>query len=249
MSIIDIRAHVGTQPTDDRAYTTANLLAAMDAAGIDHALCTHWGAIRYDAREGNRRAWLACENESRLAPIAVINPAAYVGIRDAVIEAKALGCVGYHLMPSVHGWSIGGVAADRALTYLNDAELPVTIEIASPEQPLPIYRATDGMAAPVILTGVNYALLGEVMAMLERCDDLYLEASRLCTPGVVELLCRTVGASRLLFGSGAPEWHPRPTLAMIQEADISPVAIDAIMGGNAQRFYDLDDADDEEATP
>lgn len=249
MSIIDIRTHVGTQPTDDRAYTPVDLLATMDAAGIDQALCTHWGAIRYDTLKGNEEAAVICATTRRLWPVAVVNPAPYVELADTLEDAQFIDCVGFVLLPDVHGWSIAGIVAERAFQQLDEIGMPVIVEITTPNQPTPLARATEGMESPIVLAGVNYALLGEAIAVLERYDHLYLEASRLCTPGVVELLCRTVGASRLLFGGGTPEWHPRPTMAMIQKADISPVAIEAILGGNARRLYGLDDADDEEAAP
>jgi len=234
---VDIHTHIGTQPTDDRAYATADLLRMMDDAGVQHALCAHWGAIRYDAREGNREAVRICATSPRLWPVAVINPAPHVGVRDTIQEAVALGCVGFRLMPGPHTWEPSGAAAARAFEWLDDAGLPTAIEIGAAGQATAVATATAGASLPVILAGVNYALLGEAIAVLERHAHCYLEASRLCTPGVVEVLCETVGSNRILFGSGAPEWHIRPTMAMIEGSGVTNGAIEAILGGNAQRLY------------
>jgi predicted TIM-barrel fold metal-dependent hydrolase len=81
--------------------------------------------------------------------------------------------------------------------------------------------------------------MGEAVAVLRRQDNLHLEACRLVTPGIVELLASEVGAERLLFGSGAPYWEVTPTLDMIRHADISEESREAILGGNARRIYRL----------
>ena len=67
-----------------------------------------------------------------------------------------------------------------------------------------VARASQGLGMPVVLATVTYAILGEAMALVERHDHLFLEAYRLATPGIVELLVEELGAKRLLFGSGAP---------------------------------------------
>lgn len=80
----------------------------------------------------------------------------------------------------------------------------MAVERAASGDATRVARASQGLGMPVVLAAVTYSTLGEAMALVERHDNLFLEACSLATPGIVELLVEKLGAERLLFGSGAP---------------------------------------------
>ena len=239
MQIIDIDTRIGVQPEDDRSLDAPTLLAQMDRAGVSEALCTHFAAIRFDVRAGNDELLAICRQEPRLHPVAAINPAPYIGIVEEIRRCAQEGCVGFRFTPGLQGWSLASEPFASALQAVSETGLPLAVELSTSGEATLVGRLTKGLGAPVILANVTYATLGEAIAVLEQDDHLYLEACRLATPGVVELLVEQLGAERLLFGSGAPAWEIVPTLAMVREAEIPDGAKAAILGENARRLYRL----------
>ena len=239
MEIIDSFCCIGVQPEDDRALDERTLLDQMQCAGVAEALCIHFAAVRYDTRLGNDELLATCASHSRLHPLAAINPTPYVGVADEIRRCAARGCRGVRFAPGRQGWSMGSAPFVHALEIAAESGLPVSVETGGSGEPTQLAALAQGLSVPVILAAVSYATLGEAIAAMQRNPNLLLEACRLATPDVVELLVAEVGAKRLLFASGAPGWEIAPTLEMIRQADVSAAEIQAILGGNARRVYHL----------
>ena len=239
MRIVDSATCIGVRPEDDRALDAATLVSEMDRAGVAEALTTHFGAVRYDASTGNSAVMEICRTQPRLHPVAVVNPTPYIGVAEEVARCVREGCVGFRFLPISQGWSLESETFRLVLEAVSGAGLPLTVELGSSSDATRMARLARGLSVPVILAGVTYGTMGEAVAVLRRQDNLHLEACRLVTPGIVELLASEVGAERLLFGSGAPYWEVTPTLDMIRHADISEESREAILGGNARRIYRL----------
>ncbi len=237
--ILDHFTRIGAPPEDDRDLSAEALLGQMERAGVESALCSHTAAVRYDAAEGNARMAALCANHPRLRPIGVINPTAHLGVAEVIRAAARAGCVGLRFAPQTQGWALDSEPFARALEEAAGTGLPIAVELGGPGDATRLLRLAHGLGAPVILANVTYATLGEAIAVLNRDANLRLEASRLCTPGVVEALVNAVGAERLLWGSGAPAWEIAPTLRMIQRAEISDAAKRLILGDNARQLYHL----------
>jgi hypothetical protein len=82
-----------------------------------------------------------------------------------------------------------------------------------------IGQATDG-DRPVVLTGAHYTQLGDSLAALDAWPHLFLETSRLAHFRALETVVNHVGASRVLFGSGAPARPVQAALNMVLTARI-----------------------------
>ncbi len=242
MSILDAAACIGTRSEDERPLDEGALLEQMDRAGVAEALCTHFMTIRYDMRAGNSALLGICKRQARLHPVAIINPSLYYGVAEEIVRCAGEGFAGYRLTPARQGWVAESATLPRALEAIARTGLPAAVEINAPGSATALARQAAGSGASVIIANATYWALGEVAAVAEQNPDLYVEASLLVTPGVVELLASTLGAERLLFASGAPSLQIEPTLRMIQTAEIGENAREAILGGNARRLYRLAEA-------
>ena len=238
-AIIDAYTCIGQQPEDDRDLGADILLGQMVAEGIEQALCSSFTAIRYDGEIGNRELLATCLANPRLLPVAVVNPAPYVN-NDALISSyKQMQFLGLRFVPYRQGWSLESEPFQRALYRSAELGLPISVELGASGDATRLSHLVAGLEIPVILANVTYAIMGEAIAVLEAHDNLYLEVSRLVSPGIVEVLVARMGAERLLFASGAPAWHIAPTLEIVRQAEISARAQAAILGGNARRIYRL----------
>jgi len=240
-AIIDAYTCIGQQPEDDRELGADTLLDLLVAEGITQTLCCSFTAIRYDGEIGNRELLATCLANPRLLPVAVVNPAPYVN-NDALISSyKQMQFLGLRFMPYRQGWSLESESFQSALYLSAELSLPISVEVGASGDATRMSHLGAGLDIPVILANVTYAIMGETIAVLESHDNLFLEVSRLVSPGIVEILVARLGAERLLFASGAPAWQIAPTLEIIRQAEISASAQAAILGGNAQRIYRLAD--------
>ncbi len=253
LAIVDGHTCVGTRPEEGaedsaRDLSVAALRRTMARHGVAEALVTHFAAIRYDARDGNDQTLALCAEtqgaSTRLHPVAVVHAGMHVGVADEIRRCANAGCVAVRLTPGQQGWSPSAASFDAALRAIAAVDLPAIVEVGASGEATTVARAAEGLDLALVLANVSYALLGEAIAVLEQHLDICLEACRLVTPGVVELLVDHVGAHRLIFGSGAPAWDPAPTLAMIREADIAAADKAAILGGNARRLFRLPEGGD-----
>lgn len=238
MRIVDAATCIGARADDDRQLDITVLLREMDRAGVMEALCTHSAALRYHARTGNTLLRELCSKEPRLHPIAVVNPSPYLGVVDEIASYASEGFVGFRFVPQ--GWALKSEPFRVALEAVAATGLPLAVELSAPGDATCLAEMASGLDVPVILANVTYGTLGEAVAVMKRYPNLYLEAQRLVTPGVVELLVAHVGSERLLFASGAPSWEIVPTLSMIREAGLSEDAKCAILGDNARKLFRLD---------
>lgn len=240
MHIVDAATCIGARPEDDRSFDPNTLFHEMDRAGVAEALCSHSGALRYHMRKGHAILRELCRKEPRLHPVAIINPSLYLGVAEEILRCAEEGFVGFRFAPYAQGWSLESEPFYTALEIVATTGLPLAIELSASGDATRLARIVAGVSAPVILANITYSTLGEAVMVMKRHANLHLEAHRLVTPGVVELLVAEVGYERLLFASGAPFWEISPTLCMIREADLSESAKGAILGGNARRLFKLD---------
>ncbi|MHB1356493.1 MAG: amidohydrolase family protein, partial [Anaerolineae bacterium] len=221
IEVLDAYTCIGQQPEDDRDLGTDTLLAQMSVERIDIALCCSFTAIRYDGEIGNRELLTTCRENPRLLPVAVVNPAPFYSNDTLISLYKQLGFVGLRFVPYRQGWSLESEPFQRAVYLSSELGLPISVELGASGDATRLSHLAGGLEIPVVLANVTYATIGEALAVLERHDNLYLEASRLVSPGIEEILVARLGAERLIFASGAPAWQIAPTLEMIRQAEVS----------------------------
>lgn len=240
-----------------RMATAEDLLAAMDAAGVDRAVTFGFawadpGLCRL-ANEYVSEAVRA--HPRRLVGFAVLNPAA-PGVEAELARAAAGGLVGVgELMPDGQGYTLGDVQAlapvmegARALGWpvLAHASEPVGHDYAGKGRP--------SLAAAVQLAGHYpettlilahwggglpfYELMPEVRRALARVYYDTAASLYLYDDAVFRVAASVVGG-KILFGTDYPLIEPGRFLARVRAAGLAGDVLAGILGGNAERLLGL----------
>jgi predicted TIM-barrel fold metal-dependent hydrolase len=235
--VIDVSVLVGASPrlVPAAAYGLAAATSELRSHGVSAALV----AARSHRHEvGNAIALAAAERSDgvRVYPVATINPVQYLDWPAELERVLAAGAVGVRFFPDAQGWSVDSEVF-RAIATAVRGRCPLLIPITRFGDASAIGAATAHFSAPVVLLGGHYTQLGDCLVALRRWPHLYLETSRLAQFRGVETVVRSVGAHRLLFGSGAPSRPIQATLNAVLTADVSDADRRAILADNASRVF------------
>jgi predicted TIM-barrel fold metal-dependent hydrolase len=237
--VIDVSVLVGASPrlVPAAAYGLAAATTELRSHGISAALI----ASRSHRHEiANDIALAAAERSDglRVYPVATINPLQYLDWPTELERVLSAGAVALRFFPDAQGWSVDSEVF-RAVATTVRGRCPLLIPVTGFGDATAIGVATQELDAPVVLVGGHYTQLGDCLAALQRWPHLHLETSRLAQFRGVETIVRSVGAHRLLFGSGAPARPIQATLNAVLTADLSDADRGAILAGNASRLFGL----------
>ena len=188
-------------------------------------------AVRSARHErGNDLALAAAGHHAgvRVYPVATLNPVQYLDWQSELERVLSAGVVAIRLLPEIHS------EAFRAMASAVRGRCPLVVPMSKFGDATAIGSLTD---TSVVLVGAHYTNLGDCLAALERWPHLFLETSRLAQYRGVETVVRSVGAQRLLFGSGAPSRPIQAALNAVLSADIADDDKRLILAGNAQRLF------------
>jgi predicted TIM-barrel fold metal-dependent hydrolase len=171
----------------------------------------------------------------RLLPVATLNPVQYLDWPSELERVLAEGAVALRFFPDVQGWSVDSAPFQAMRRCMR---VPLLLPVDRFGDATAIGAATAGHGA-VVLMGAHYSQLGDCLAAVERWPHLYLETSRLAHFRAIETIVRSVGAGRVLFGSGAPTRPVQAALNVVLRASITAEEKRAILGGNAARVFGL----------
>jgi len=234
--ITDCQTLVGTWPTSPADISASALAAALQSRGVSGAVAAHTTAIFYDQSAGNRLMQEVARTTPTLLPAAVINPRRYPACLEEVGRALSAGVVCYRFYPGLHHYPFAAECAALAevLAALRGAKL---LQIDFRDALWPILPAALGalLPAPTVIT-VSSDDLGPALAEAKSAPGLMLDTSRLTATGAIEAAVRTVGAERVLFGSGAPLSSLGSAVMSVQYAELSDSERAAVMEGNAARL-------------
>lgn len=255
-------ATFGALYADDRARAASaeDLIAAMDADGVDIAVAMGLGWTDYGlAREANAyiieatRRW-----RNRIVGFAGVNPA--WGAR-AVREAERCADAGLRGIGELHPDYQGYDLADkRAMTPLMEiAQQRNLIVTTHASEPVGHRYTGKGSVTPQVLMrfisafptativcahwggGLPfYALMPEVAAAL---GNVYFDTAAspfLYTPAVFDTVAGLVGARKILLGSDYALLRPRRLTAQLRSSGLSASQQAAVMGGNAARLLEIE---------
>jgi predicted TIM-barrel fold metal-dependent hydrolase len=173
-----------------------------------------------------------------LCPMATLNPVQYLEWPAELERVLARGVRGLRFFPDLQGWPVHSEAF-RAIARALRGRCPMLAPVTRYGDASAIGTATQEFETPVILIGGHYTQLGDCVAAMQRWSHLYLETSRLAQFRGVETVVRSVGAERLLFGSGAPGRPVQAALNAVLLADISDAERRAILAHNAARLFGI----------
>jgi predicted TIM-barrel fold metal-dependent hydrolase len=248
--IIDGHAHVSA--TD---FGSADvLLAQLDQAGIDRAVCVPGGMVdvrqfsRYlsgrlqpDRNIPNHLVFDAiARHPDRLSGFVCVDPTAGAKALDMLREGFGRGCRGVKLAPNVHRFAFTEPILGQIAAECGERGFPVYSHVL----PSPGATTADFAAWARRTPGTNFVIghmgfgPGDVDAIefAAELPNLHLETSLGNYLILRDALAR-LGPNRLIFGSEFPLSHPKVELEKIRLLDCSDEQ--AILAGNIQRLIGL----------
>ncbi|GAB4335406.1 MAG: hypothetical protein Kow0010_22890 [Dehalococcoidia bacterium] len=235
--------------------TAEQLIAAIDAAGIDGAVAAGF-AFASEREIGRQNEYLlatACASAGRIAAVATVNPA-LPGWERLAGQALAGGARGFgELRPASQGWDPLGPNGERLCRLAADAGAVLLWHVSEPAGHR--YPGKTGGIGPAELIAVatahpDVAMVGAHLGagaafflhmpeVRRSIELLYFDTAAftlLYDESSVAQLVATAGHGRVLFGSDFPLLSPTRQLARVT-ALLERDALEAVCGGNAQHLY------------
>ena len=127
-TIVDANAFVGSWPYRDVEGSPEELLARMDAEGIDKALVSSLDATHMrNVPRANRQLFDCIDgHEDRLIPVATVDPT-YTKWRDDFDECVEKGAKAVKMLPLYHGYDLDEQPARDLMQAAADRDLPVVV--------------------------------------------------------------------------------------------------------------------------
>lgn len=239
--IIDFHAHIDDVPALGWHLSASDVLAQMDAAGVDQAVVmtiTDAPEVNEDAVE--RIAATCAASAGRLHGFVRVHPW-YEQAADLV--AHALDDLGYRGV-KLHGVSTladpGGEPVLRVVRAAAARGAPVLFHSGDDPFVTPWEIAAAAAAVPeatVVLAHMGgYAHTADAIAVAEEFPNVLLDTAATPYPSAIGAAVERLGAHRVLFGSDAPGCPVPLELAKIRLAGLSDAAQALVLGGNARRL-------------
>ncbi len=257
--IIDSNAYLGHWAARRLRHNTPDgLLQLMDRSGIDRACVSSAGAILYmNSHAGNEELAEAVEKRrDRFIPFAVINPAYAGWQRDLRWCVEVLQARGLRLYPTYHRYALKDPCCAELIKAAAEAGLLISIPsrqvdyrqrhwlVNAPDVPLSEIAAlvaAHPKARFILLEGAGYPNSELVKRAKDLPRNYWIEISRPDAVYADEIgqLLKTLGADRLVFGSGIPFKYPEPAVLRIEVMKASAEDKEKISSRNMQALLNL----------
>lgn len=254
--MFDINSAIGHWPFRKIPNQTATELRSMlESRGISGAAVANINGLFYkNCHDANLE--LATEIDKHkdfFCGVATLNPRYAAWDRDIVACKQKLGFKALRLVPQYHGYRLGDPESIEIAKAAVELNLPIMIPL----------RVVDLRQRHILDTNRS-VMFDEVCALLDAVPEctviytesarrqaghelsskypgLYFEMSRL--PSVmgqfIAKLVKSIGADRILFGTGAPFKSISSALLKLEHADIDETAREMISESNARKLLGL----------
>jgi predicted TIM-barrel fold metal-dependent hydrolase len=247
MPVIDSHAHLKHGDALATEYTAEQIVAAMDAAGIDRSVVF---AMSTDAFRAIEMARAAVDRfPGRLIPYAYAIPGFERPVVPAIEEAvTGLGFRGIKMHAAE--CRMVGYVADPVFALAGELGVPVLVDFSGDA------RAPERIATAFPDTTLIVAHLGQYrcgspdrldrfIRLAEEHANVYLDASGVVLDWKIEDAVRRIGSERVLFGTDGP--HPSPDEATfarreverIRSLDLTEDERDDVLGRSLTRLLAL----------
>lgn len=235
----DVNTIFGLWPRREVDTNLLSLLRLARRAGIASLCSLSTRGIFYDARAGNSETLAAARRHSSIIPVATFD------LRDPPpfeVELHKLKKQGFKLVRvfrEYQGWPIEYRPFQDLLRALAQVRLPLYVTISNMGELTCLDKNLWTCAFPLIVGGVNASfapLFAEAIAVASSREHIYFETSRFDSVDAYELFAEKLGATRLLFGSGAPLYYPQSALNALTKSTLNPKDRELILHKNLQRI-------------
>jgi predicted TIM-barrel fold metal-dependent hydrolase len=232
--LIDVNAGFGGRESIQR-FTVETMLEQLGRIPCDAAF-VHSRQGMSDAAAAIDETLALCERHPWLRPVGVINPRDTFAWQQDVARCLAAGVRVFRVYPDEAHWTADSALCRQVVERLRGTGAALLVDATTPGLPSQIAAATAEAAVPVIFTEARYYPLSELLPLAERYPHIFIETSRLTSPDGIELCVETIGASRLVFGSGTPRYPAGVAWQVLRDAAISEKDREAIAWRNAARL-------------
>lgn len=227
-------------------------LGAMDAAGVDVALCTAWWGPG-GALIGNDevRGWVD-QSAGRLRGVCSVDLRRPMEAVRQVREAADQGFVGVRVLPWL--WELPPDHARYYPVYAAciDHGLPFCLQVghagplmpSEPGRPIPyLDRVAVDFPELVIVGGhIGYPWTEEMIALATKYPNVYIDTSAYKAsryPANLVEFMKGRGRRKVLFGSNSPMIMPADCLAGLDALGLDAETRALFLAGNARRVFSL----------
>jgi predicted TIM-barrel fold metal-dependent hydrolase len=221
--------------------SAADILAAMDRAGVAHALVWHVSQKESSPLTGNDLLARAVADQPRLHGCWALLPpqCGELGDLDAFFAAaRAARVRAFRAFPGHHRFLLRASTMGEIWERMVAARAPLVLRVPGDAT----WEQTYDLLAEVPELTVILADMGVwgsdrlFRPLLDRYPNVYIETSGHIVDGGIEDVVARYGAGRLLFGSGFPDAYMGATMLVVAHAEISPADKCAIAAGNLTRL-------------
>lgn len=248
--IIDAHNHLGEVPALGWRQTPEELLAQMDANGVDRAVvCPQTypqsTVLAVNQEDNNYIGRLAREHPKRFVGFGISTP--YSGSDKGAGEAERaltkLGLRGIKLHQRYHAYHLRPDMVGAILEVCGALGAPVLIH-SGDARSHPSLVGCLALAFPRVTVimghmGQNYYADAIDAALL--APNLVLETSGAPAPDCVAAAVKAIGSERVVLGSDTPFYPLATGLRLIREAGLSEADESNVLGGSLARILALPD--------
>lgn len=246
-SLFDANAALGPRHPAAADLPVTRLRELMGRFGIDRCL-VHGGWAKWnDVMAGNDRLLREVDGDPSLVPCAVVIPAGAGETppeEDYVDRLLGDGFRAARLCPNAHRLSLVATVVEPLCAALAARRMPLLLDLDvrhwSEPRPWGFIEWVAGRfpELPLVLVRESQAGLRTLLPFLDRFSNLVVETSYFQANNGLRLLTDRVGASRLCFGSGLPEWDPGPPVNELLLAELTAPDRRLIAGDSLQNLLD-----------
>ena len=244
LDFFDANCYLGrpTRAVHQPVETAAELLAAMDRAGVQRALA--WHVTQRDAHpaDGNRLLDDAIGDDAatRLRGCwTILPPQTREVIDDGFFDRmKARGIAALRAFPDPHRYLLNRITFGPFLDEVSHRCIPLLLSLGGDNRGWPaIYGLLEEYPA-LTLVLCDIGIWGAdryTWPLLERYPNVLVESSLLALEdGGMEAMVARYGAGRILFGTGFPERYAESAVLQLLHADLSEADKAGIASGNLE---------------
>ena len=236
--IIDANCVFGFWPHRKADVAISALIQTAQSHGIARSIALSTTGIFHDFRIGNDETLAAVQaNPQALFPVATIDPRQHL---DCAAEIELRAGQGFRLVrffPEYQGWPLVFAPFREVLSKLEEKKINSMVSVSGLGQATQLSDMVALNQTPLILSGVTYSNLGEVIAIMKSDPKIHLETHRLNSPDAFEVLAAEVGCDRLVFGSYSPLKYVSSALQPVLMASLTDEQKAAILSGNIRRLF------------
>jgi len=236
--MIDVNSCFGFLPHKRADVSLDRLLKLMEMRGITKALTLSTRGIFGDCGEGNRHTAAMCRQDTRLVPVGTLDPRKLMNPQTEIERCRQEGIHLFRFFPDIQRWPLESVLFDSTLQTLASQKAPVMISATQPGTISRLRSRIAGYPGPVVLQSVGMEAFAETLWAIRDLPHVCIDTRCLSAPDAIANACSVLGASRVLFGSGAPESTLAGAMLAVYRSPLSEEDRNAVLGGNAQRLLE-----------